>query len=464
MIGAPAGSGPPRLDIDGLESGWTRIGAFGETVFFRAQAALPRGDTDRTVPYRVGAACFSLIVPGARSLRIAFMSCNGQQEKTLEDTEADPHRNALWREAGAVHRESPFHLLLHGGDQLYADMVWKQVPELAAVDRIWTERKAANRELSDAALGQIRAYYHGRYMRLWTYPDIRTLLASVPSVMMWDDHDIFDGWGSHPAELANSPVYRGIFGQARDAFRLFQLAEAEGEPASGRLATTDRHFGWLYRAGPIALLAPDLRSTRTRDRVMDERTWQDVERAVDGLTDARILVLVSSMPVINLSLDWLEQMLERIGLPLLYHRRFIMDDLRDQWQSPHHADELARLIRALMRFAEAPGRSVLVLSGEVHYGAFGHADLPGGARIPQLISSGIAHPPPGGLAVAVWRLIGRIPQVKQPGVRLAMDAVPGWHRPLLNRRNWLEMEFGRGETAAFRWHADGLGGLDWAQG
>jgi hypothetical protein len=196
---------------------------------------------------------------------------------------------------------------------------------------------------------------------------------------------------------------------------------------------------------------------------MDERVWQDLERAVAALDDVETLVLVSSVPVVNLGLAGLERALDRVRMPILYHRHFIKDDLRDQWQSPYHAAEWGRLIRLLAGFAERPGRSVFVLSGEVHYGAFGHAELGNGASLHQLISSGIAHPPPGAATIATWRLFGRVPDPGVPGVRLAMDDVPGWGRPMLRRRNWLELEVDRAEGTRVRWHADGCGGLAWTR-
>lgn len=45
--------------------------------------------------------------------------------------------------------------------------------------------------------------------------------------MMWDDHDIFDGWGSYPPELQNCPVFSGIFFVARKFYLLFQCHAAE---------------------------------------------------------------------------------------------------------------------------------------------------------------------------------------------------------------------------------------------
>lgn len=33
--------------------------------------------------------------------------------------------------------------------------------------------------------------------------------ASIPSVNMWDDHDIIDGYGSYPSDMQNTDLFQG---------------------------------------------------------------------------------------------------------------------------------------------------------------------------------------------------------------------------------------------------------------
>jgi hypothetical protein len=54
-------------------------------------------------------------------LRIAFTACNGYEDERTGSV--SPGRNRLWRKLAAEHARASFHLLLHGGDQLYADSV-----------------------------------------------------------------------------------------------------------------------------------------------------------------------------------------------------------------------------------------------------------------------------------------------------------------------------------------------------
>lgn len=44
---------------------------------------------------------------------------------------------------------------------------------------------------------------------------------SVPVQMnLWDDHDIWDGWGSYPEHLQNCPVFQGRLDQSMICFCL----------------------------------------------------------------------------------------------------------------------------------------------------------------------------------------------------------------------------------------------------
>ena len=81
-----------------------------------------------------------------------------------------------------------------------------------------------------------------KYRPNWIRAPVRRVLASVPIYMLWDDHDIRDGWGSEPADsptlAARYPRGREIHAQfvaffedARDVYWHFQrvLAPLPGD-------------------------------------------------------------------------------------------------------------------------------------------------------------------------------------------------------------------------------------------
>ena len=248
-----------------LETGAERVpphrlaGRCGRSLW-RYDFALPRGD-DRGSEYRIGQQSWRVHLPtGNGALRLAFTACNGsEQGNAWEDLQS---RNERWLHLAAVHAKRPFHLLLQGGDQLYADQIWHDVPALAAWKRLpwWRRRKAG---FSPATAAAVADDYFERYWWLWGQPQLAPVLATIPSLMMWDDHDIFDGWGSWSQEWQQCPVFQGIWTAARENFALFQLG-VRPDDSAGRLqrSAAAASSAGPYRIGDVGIVAPDLRSER----------------------------------------------------------------------------------------------------------------------------------------------------------------------------------------------------------
>jgi hypothetical protein len=309
------------------------------------------------------------------------------------------------------------------------------VPELGAWRRLpWREGNATQftAGMADGAEG----YYLRRYAKVWSQPEVAPTLAAVPSVMMWDDHDVFDGWGSWPEDRQECAVFRGIGAVAREQFALFQLAARPDALPEGFADRAGGHFGCAFRAGTVGVVAPDLRSERTRGRVMGPAGWRDLEAALEGLAGCRHLLLMSSVPLVNADISWLERAL--VAVP---GHSDLEDDLRDQWQSYTHREEWRRMLELLVRFSARTGARVTSLSGEIHMGALGLVEGRGGAVvIHQLTSSGIVHAPPPRAAAEVYELLGRHGTRLGPGLRARLVPIPGHGRRYLRERNWLLLE------------------------
>merc|ERR1719262_2049725 len=62
------------------------------------------------------------------------------------------------------------------------------------------------------------------YVRRWgSSKGMRDALATIPTIMMWDDHDIFDGFGSYPKSVQKSPIIQCIYRAARLEYERLQL-------------------------------------------------------------------------------------------------------------------------------------------------------------------------------------------------------------------------------------------------
>jgi hypothetical protein len=414
--------------------------------FWRYDFALSLTDRPRTVTYRVAGTTWPVRLPARNGEHhLAYAACSGTD---AEETGTIPaSRNALWRQLEAEHQRRPFHLLLQGGDQLYADTLWDEVPELGAWRRLSWARANAHPFTASMAR-EVERYYFRRYRWLWGQKEIAPLLASIPSLMMWDDHDIFDGWGSWPDDRQHCPVFRGLFGIARQHFALFQLAALTERLPEGFADPLGGHFGWALRTGEIGIIAPDLRSERTRAEIMGEAGWRDFERQLASLEGCRHLLMLSSVPLVNTDMS----PVERIYVAIPGHTD-LEDDLRDQWQSFSHRDEWHRMLSSLLRFAARTGARVTSLSGEIHLGALGHASGEG-AELFELTSSGIVHEPPPALVTAAYAWIGRRRIEVAPGLTAGLLKIPGHGRRYLRARNWLSLDMdGRGGLTGV-WHTE----------
>lgn len=399
-----------------------------------------------------------VVIPAlGQSPRIAFFSCNGVQDP--KDWTTQPEMEVLWECMRARHKAGvqpdrsagPYHVLLGGGDQIYCDSVWADVERLRKLDS-WDARKKA--KVSPSLISALEKHYGKLYLR-WRASWFSALHSRVPGLYTWDDHDIFDGWGSYSEDLQRSDLFQAIFQQARRAFMLFQLGggAAAGAPC---LESSGAHFLQAIQLGDeLDVVILDSRSQRTPHAVMANDQWKALgeylaARSKREPAGAHLLV-VSTIPVVYLNFaaataffDWLPW------------RQDLEDDLRDHWEHKDHQEERSRLIMTLLNHAKETKSRITLLSGDVHVGARGRiaSKRPGHligdeteSVIHQLTSSAIVFPAPPALALAGMRAItpsGPTPLSSVSQVETEVVSVGADHF-LLGKRNWLSIEPESGE-------------------
>lgn len=340
-------------------------------------------------------------------------------------------------------------VLLLLGDQVYAD-------ETSEATR---QRLAARRDLREAPGAEVADFeeYTCLYDESWRDPEVRWLLSTVPSCMIFDDHDVIDDWNTSaawqrdiratpwwherivsglmsywvyqhlgnlsPAELAADPLYATVTASpdGTEALRRF-AAETDADPARTR---------WSYQRifGRVQLLMVDTRAARVLDegrRAMlddDEALWLR-ERVLENPAAYDHLLIGSSLP-------WL--------LPPLVHdaetwnaalcagarggrwARF-GEKLRRAADLEHWAafpDSFGRFTELLRRAGSGPDApaTVCVLSGDVHHAYIAEphwpAATPGGApdaHVLQLTCSPVHNSVPRSIRLGFrfgWSGVGR---------------------------------------------------------
>lgn len=410
------------------------------------------------VHYRIAGKIGSFVAPASgETPRIAYGSCNGYSDEKLMKAGADHYER--WRHLAKTHAQQGFHLMLLGGDQVYSDAMWKKIPEM--VD--WIEKPAEKRfksAFTAAMAKKLDQYFCGMYVERWKIPDIAAVLRSIPTIMMWDDHDIMDGWGSYPDKQHNSDVYQGIFKIARKYFKLFQLQCREGE-AHPAAITNDGGFHLGFRdLGKLTFLIPDLRSERQPqpEQVISPASWNAIYEWMADCTAMpnQHLLLMSSIPIAYLNLGAIERL-----LGILPGQQELEDDLRDHWSSPAHVQERKRLVHRLFSHAREKKCRVTILSGDVHVGALSVLESTrdanvgrGESVINQLISTGIVHPPPPGLVRYVLETNASSIEVVDQGIVAAMQPLAGRNHYLIGARNWLAIEPDDQSRLWCNWHVE----------
>lgn len=410
----------------------------GRTAYRYLFSALLSRDKPSSLRYEVMGESFDVELPAAnRPPRMAYASCNGfssaKEGKGVDDA------CAMWRVMAKRHAKAPYHLLLQGGDQVYADGMWDVLPTM----RAWSELRnedANGTSFTSRMAEELEDFYFTLYTRQWSQPEIAAMLARVPTVAMWDDHDIVDGWGSYPPERQNSPVFQGLWPIARRAFATFQqhLKADETHPAA---VAPEHGFTMGHVVGGVALVALDMRSQRTEKQVLSLEHWNAV---YDWLDTERVglhhLLLMSSIPVVYPGFDSLERLLGAVP-----GRQGLEDDLRDHWNSRPHKGERLRLVHRLLRLAEAERLRVTLVSGDVHVAALGLIESARGTRdecsvINQLISSGVVHPSPPAIVLFALRHLFDSTDELDRGIVARMCEFPGTQSRFVGGRNFLSLE------------------------
>jgi len=161
---------------------------------------------------------FFFVPAKTESMRIMFYSCNGFSIGTDEN---EWNRGALWTDVLRRHTETPFHVMIGGGDQIYNDGIRVDGPL-----RPWTNIANPKKRLAYPFDSSLRdacdEYYLRSYIRWYGTQPFASASCQIPQLNIWDDHDIIGGYGSYADELMRCAVFRGIGSIAYKYYMLFQ--------------------------------------------------------------------------------------------------------------------------------------------------------------------------------------------------------------------------------------------------
>ncbi|KAI5119330.1 hypothetical protein M0805_000560 [Coniferiporia weirii] len=404
--------------------------------FWRFSVAVQLEEADLKVAYvlilasatSVSESEFQFWVPAKdETMRMLFHSCNGFSLGVNEDV-----KPVLWKDVLRVHEQTPLHVMIGGGDQVYSDGVRTKGPlkEWASDP---SPRKKARMETTPELEKDLDEWYFRNYCDWYSAEPFCLAAASIPSVQIFDDHDIIDGYGSYKDKWMRGQIFLEIGKVAWKYYMLFQHhTPPEGDSSEDPSWVIGKEQGPYIKKQSrsicttfgkrVVFFGLDCRTERTLERVCYKSTYDAMFERLDKTVndETKHLILLLGVPIAYPRLVWLENLLSEhtvrvirwlnklLGVAENLFNKFdgsaeLLDDLNDHWCAGVHKKERNAFIERLQIFSRDKNVRVTILSGDVHLACVGRFYSRESLKIPQdkdhrymvnVVSSAITNMPP----------------------------------------------------------------------
>jgi hypothetical protein len=371
------------------------------------------------------------------TLRVAFGSCRvsvpHEPPYTLTKDQDPCGRevDALLALGMRMRRQDPGQwpdILLLLGDQIYADEV---SPQTQARIR---ERRAAATPRPEPPADDVADFeeYTLLYHEAWSDPATRWVLSTIPTAMIFDDHDVHDDWNTSqswvadirrlpwwqerivgaytaywiyqhlgnlsPAELARDTTLAAVRQSAGDAAGVLRAFALESERE-----TTGTHWSFHRDLGRTRLIVLDSRAGRVleegRRDILSEREWQWAREQMHA--DVDHLLIATTLPwLLSPGLHHLESWNEAVCAGAWGTRAARLGERIRRALDLEHWAAFQRSFRRLADLVHEVGSgtsgpapaSIVVLSGDVHHAYLAKATFPGRAPVTSAVVQAVCSP------------------------------------------------------------------------
>ncbi|MEA2408786.1 MAG: hypothetical protein QOE69_2905 [Thermoleophilaceae bacterium] len=365
-------------------------------------------------------------------LKLMFGSCRvaapHEPPYTLKKDEDERGReidalHTLARSMRDESREDWPDVLMMLGDQVYAD-------EVSPATRAYIETK---RDTSDPPGERVLDFedYTRLYLESWGEPDIRWLLSTVSTVMIFDDHDVHDDWNISESwveemrkhewwnehikgALSSYWVYQHLGNLAPEAHKDDELLKRvkEADDAEQLLEefafradrqTDGSRWSYCRDLGNTRLVVIDSRAGRVLDEdnrsMLDPEEWDWVHEHATGGFDH--LLVATSLPWLlgrgmHYAEAWNEAVAGGAWGPLAAKAGESMRRAVDMehWAAFQESfARLAELFRAVGTGERGePPASIVALSGDVHHAYLAEVGYPRGTGMKSTVWQAVCSP------------------------------------------------------------------------
>ena len=277
----------------------------------------------------------------------------------------------MWRSFDELATDMDADFVVGCGDQVYADgddgvNIWAWLKK--------NKNAVSNVRPQSKWIEIMKSWYRDIYRGYWGNLALRRVFRSFPTYMIWDDHEIMDGWGSYTdAELSdmldtpwewedpkvNLPLAKTMFEAAKAVYHEYEHSHNPRTPKD----QWDYDFGW----SDLSFFVFDMRGTRNFNRrkkkILGQQQGARFETWLgsDASRNAAALFIVSPVPIVH----WCDFIVNTLDIPVLG----LADDLRDEWEHESNYEERNSVLSKVFEFSDKHEKPVVFLSGNAHIGA-----------------------------------------------------------------------------------------------
>ena len=364
---------------------------------------------------------FQTLAKYPQSLRFGFCSCH-------DPYSAKPVSDGGWRDFHEALEERNAHFVIGGGDQAYCDSSdksqiedvwnWLKINRAALLTTYTTAGKLDEVGVVD----YLAALYRTYYCTYWAFENVQNVYRRFPQYMIWDDHEIMDGWGSLTRQERRDKIAKGM-GRAGDedderladlmflaACRTYQEYQHSHNPQPKRndpRYPANCQWDYGFHHGKFAFYVLDLRGhhdcERDSFRLLGLAQFERFKAWIRSgdVNKAEAVFVVSPVPIVH----WNDELANTLDIG------GVKDDFMDEWGHDTNQAERNKLLDLLFAFSHLRGIPVSVLSGDVHCAsAFRIIDRTRyeNAQLFNITSSAISRKPPTSKATMLIASSGKL--------------------------------------------------------
>ncbi|KAK9859000.1 hypothetical protein MYU51_015907 [Penicillium brevicompactum] len=456
-----------------------------DVTFWKFNLEVELRSTEQRIAYRInqGPALGFWVPPAGESMNIMFHTGNGFSPSVDSDRVCGP--DPLWRDILNEHQTRPFHVMVGGGDQIFNDSVITRSKHFQEWIKIKNAGERYGAPFTPAFRAEIEQFYLENYAAWFSQGLFSLANSQIPMVNVWNDHEIFEGFGSYHEDFMHTSVISGI---GKIAFKYYLLFQHHSVPDE----TEVEEPSWLLGAQPgpyidqrsrnlfmsfgkgVSFLGLDCRTERRSNEVLSEETcdmlWDRCHKEIIK-GETKHLIVLSSVPVAYPRVAMLRNFMNsrkslgKAGVlgGLVNKSGGNVEVFDDHWAGKHLKSERTWLVEDLQDLAAEKSVRVTILSGDVHLAAVGQFysnPKMGVAKdhdyryMPNVISSAIADIPETDLISdmlnkrnTVHHMDSNTDEDVIPIFTQDVNGKPRNNKRLLPRRNWCSIrEYKPGST------------------